>query len=394
MAVEAISQEVFRARLDRLREELAARGGEAAVITSPRAIAWLTGYFALPTERPFALVVPRSGGAVAFVPGVEWDAASQVPTIEEVWRYYEYPGPVPPLSYLARRLGKLGLKRVIADAPGWGRRWGYQGPSLAELLPQVEIVVDPDLVERNWRGKSPEEIELLRVSGEWADRAHRMLQEALRPGVRELSLSLSLTARASQVFLEAMGEGYGGFSRGAAPVHVGFVSGERTALPHAMSRDRELKRGDVIVTGVAVYLWGYSVELERTLILGPPTPKQARYFSAMVEAQEAGLSACGPGVPLREVDRRVREVLLKRGLGKFLRHHTGHHLGWEGHEPPYIDAFSAGEMRPGQVFSIEPGVYIPGLGGFRHSDTVLITEEGTKLLTHYPRDLKSLALEV
>lgn len=160
-----------------------------------------------------------------------------------------------------------------------------------------------------------------------------------------------------------------------------------------MSQDRKLEVGDVIITGVAVQVWGYSVELERTLILGEPTSEQARHFSAMLKAQEAGLSACGPGVPLREVDRRVRQVLLAEGLGRSLRHHTGHHLGWEGHEPPYIDAFAAGEMRPGQVFSIEPGVYVPGLGGFRHLDTVLITEDGAELLTRYPRDLGSLTVE-
>ena len=393
MAVKGLKQEVFRARLTRLRDHLSTERAEAAVIFSPRAIAWLSGYFALPTERPFALVVPRRGGPFAFVPGVEWDAATSCPVIEEVWRYYEYPGPVPPLSYLAHRLGKLGLKSLIVDAPGWGHRWGYQGPGLAELLPKVEIRVDPKLVARNWRRKSPEEIELLRISGEWADRAHRMLQAALRPGARELTLSLSVTARASAEFMREMEEGYGGFSRGAAPVQVGFISGERTALPHAMSRDRRLKRGDVIITGVAVYVWGYSVELERTLILGKPTPEQARYFAAMLRAQQEGLSTCGPGVPLREVDRRVRKVLLAEGLGRYLRHHTGHHLGWEGHEPPYIDAFAAGEMRPGQVFSLEPGVYIPGRGGFRHSDTILITAAGAELLTHYPRDLSSLTVE-
>ena len=391
--MEALAQEVFRARIESLQGDLASRGADGAVLFSPRAIAWLAGYFTLPTERPLALLVPQVGDPCAFVPGVEWDAASGVPTIGEVWRYFEYPGPVPPLSYLAQRLKGLGLKRLIADAPGWGRRYGYEGPRLSELLPGTVVEIDPALVERNWQVKFPEEIELLRVSAEWADRAHRLLQEAIRPGEQELSLSIQVSAQVSQEFLAAMGEGYGGFLRGGTPVSAGIISGARSALPHAMSRDRTLQAGDVLISGVEVKVFGYSVELERTLILGKPTPEQTRFFSAMQRAQEAGLSACGPGVPLREVDRRVRGVLLAEGLGRYLRHHTGHHLGWEGHEPPYIDAFAQGEMRPGQVFSIEPGVYVPGLGGFRHSDTVLITEDGAEVLTRYPRDLRSLTVE-
>lgn len=392
MAVEGLSPHVFSARLRRLRARVTRGGFDAAVITSPRGVAWLTGYFSLATERPSALIVPRRGPVAAFVPGVEWDAAARQELIDEVWRYHEYPGPVPPLAYLAARLRGRGYVKIVADAPGWGRRWGYRGPSLGEL--GLSVRVDPELVEGEWRTKSPEEIRLLRLSATWADRAHGLLQRALAPGQRELSLALSLTARASAEFMGEMGEGYGGFSRGAPPVHVGFISGERTALPHAMSEDRRLQRGDLVITGVAVYVWGYSVELERTLILGKPTPEQERYFSAMVRAQEAGLSACGPGVPLAEVDRRVRGVLLEEGLGRYFRHHTGHHLGWEGHEPPFIDAFSRGTMRPGQVFSIEPGVYVPGLGGFRHSDTVLITDQGAEILTRYPRDLESLTVEV
>lgn len=391
--MEALAEAVFHKRIERLRTKLDKRKVHGAVLFSPNTIAWLSGYFFIPTERPVALVVTRKGEVAAFVPGVEWEAACQASLVEEVWRYFEYPGPVSPLTYLANRLHKLGMRKIVADAPGWGRRYGYQGPTLAELLPQTEIIVDPDLVEGCWRVKSPEEIELLRVSATWADRAHSLLQAALRPGEREFSLSIRVSAQASQAFLREMGEDYGGFLRGGTPVEIGIISGPRTAFPHAMSRDRALERGDVIVSGVGVQVYGYSVELERTLLLGEPTPEQVRYFSAMLAAQEEGLSACGPGVPLREVDRRVRKVLLSQGLGRYLRHHTGHHLGWAGHEPPYIDAFAQGEMEPGQVFSIEPGVYVPGLGGFRHSDTVLITECGAEVLTRYPRDLASLVVE-
>jgi Xaa-Pro aminopeptidase len=186
--------------------------------------------------------------------------------------------------------------------------------------------------------------------------------------------------------------GYGGHLRGGLPAHVGLISGERTALPHAMSQNREIQPGDLLITGAAADCWGYTSELERTMVVGKPTAEQRRYFSIMLEAQTIGIERSGPGVPLAEVDRAVHDFLVKQGMERFLRHHTGHHLGFAPHEPPFIDRNSGGEMRPGQVFSIEPGIYVPGHGGYRHSDTILITDDGVEVLTDYPRELERLTV--
>ena len=128
------------------------------------------------------------------------------------------------------------------------------------------------------------------------------------------------------------------------------------------------------------------------MIVGSPTAKQRKYFEIMLEAQDAALEAFKPGARCREVDMAANRVLRARGCRPFIRHHTGHGLGLEEHEPPWLDIGDRTVMRPGMVFSCEPGVYIPGLGGFRHSDTVLIKKDGAEILTRYPRDIESLTI--
>ena len=146
------------------------------------------------------------------------------------------------------------------------------------------------------------------------------------------------------------------------------------------------------MTGATGFIGGYASELERTFIVGAPTPDQHKYFEIMLEAQTAAIEACGPGVHIARVDQASFDVFEKHGVSELAQHHTGHHLGFEAHEPPYIDRNTPGEMEPGQVYSIEPGIYVPGEAGYRHSDTILITEDGVEMITFYPRDLKSMII--
>ncbi len=381
-----ITEEEYRQRIERVRERLDERGADRLVLFGAKRIAWLTGYHLLATERPLALVMDKKR-LVAFVPRLELEGARACHLIDEVHCYFEYPGEEPPLKRLTSLL--RGAKRIIADSDGYPGIWGYEGPKLSELV-QAEVRVEPKLVDELWLVKSPAEIELIRESAKWGALAHRKLQGLVRAGLSELELGLWASYEASKEMLAALGPEYGGHLRGGFPAEAGLISGERTALPHAMSWNRKIQSGDLLITGASADVWGYTSELERTMIVGEPTAEQRRYFSIMLEAQQIALERSGPGVPLAEVDRAVHSFFVKRGMEPYLRHHTGHHLGFAPHEPPFIDQNSKGEMEPGQVFSIEPGIYIPGHGGYRHSDTILITEDGVEILTDYPRDLESL----
>ncbi|NHJ41281.1 MAG: M24 family metallopeptidase [Asgard group archaeon] len=126
--------------------------------------------------------------------------------------------------------------------------------------------------------------------------------------------------------------------------------------------------------------------------MGEPTSKQEKYFNIMLKAQTAALDAFGPNVKNADVDQAARKVFKDEGVWEYVQHHTGHAIGLEGHERPFLDIGSKIIMKPGMVFTVEPGIYLHGFAGFRHSDTVVITEDGSEMITYYPRDLESLII--
>jgi Xaa-Pro aminopeptidase len=244
--------------------------------------------------------------------------------------------------------------------------------------------------------KSEEEIALIRESAKWANLAHTLLQEYTAPNTWDFDVAAAASHEASTVMKKTLGPDYEPQRWGRSPasaVYRGQV-GEMSAIPHSIATKRLMREGDVLVTGAGADVGGYSCELERTMFLGEPTPKQRKYFETMLKAQDEAFKAFKPGVKCSIVDEAATRIFRKAGLSKFLRHHTGHGLGLEGHEPPWLDVGNNAPLKPGMVLSCEPGIYEAGFGGFRHSDTVLITEDGAEVITYYPRDIESLTIPV
>jgi Xaa-Pro dipeptidase len=148
----------------------------------------------------------------------------------------------------------------------------------------------------------------------------------------------------------------------------------------------------VLIAGADAVMWSYHSELERTMILGTPSEDQRYFFEHMKAAQEVAFKALRPGAKCSEVDLAVRSYYETHDLMPCWRHHTGHSIGLRYHEGPFLDSGDHTVLQPGMVFTVEPGFYVEGLGGFRHSDTVAITERGMELITYYPRDLASLTI--
>ena len=170
--------------------------------------------------------------------------------------------------------------------------------------------------------------------------------------------------------------------------------GRNAAIPHTFAGNIVFEPGDVLVTEATAPLWGYHSELERTMVIGPPSDEQKRMFEHMVALQDLALETIRPGVHCAQVDERVRAYYDRYDLWDNWRHHVGHAIGLRYHEGPFLDRGDPTEIRPGMVFTVEPGLYAPSLGGFRHSDTIAVNGDGIEWLTYYPRDLESLTLPV
>ncbi len=394
----SISEKEYEKRIEKVKGELTKRELDALYLTSGTSFLYLTGYSYIQTERPAALILPLEGEITFMGPHLEKDHIPLKTTlIKSIKTYPDYPGEKHPIDHFATFLKELGLerKKIGIDNPaGAAGIWGYKGPKIAEKLPKAKFVEAKDIVEDMRIIKSEEEIELLRESAKWANLAHTLLQEYTEPGLWDVDIALTASYEASMIMKKTLGPEYEQCKRGLCPASAGFRGqvGSMSAIPHSLSTRRTIREGDVVVTGAGADIGGYSSELERTMIIGEPTKKQRRYFEVMLKAQGEALASFKPGAKCSDVDKAARRVIRKAGYEELIRHHTGHGLGLEGHEPPWLDIGDETVMKPGMVFSCEPGIYEPGYAGFRHSDTVVITEDGAEVITYYPRDLDSLTI--
>jgi Xaa-Pro dipeptidase len=320
----------------------------------------------------------------------------QTHLVPQVFTYLDYPGLTHPIDQFAGWMKELGLDKakILADNPrGATGASGYQGPSLAEKLPDASL---ESLGRFFWDLrliKSEEEVALMRESAKWGNLAHTYLQEYTAPGLWDAEVSLMASLEATSIMKKSLGPDFELFKGGRA-ASAGFRGqvGWKSAMPHCVSINRVIHEGDVLVTGAGASMGGYGSELERTMIVGEPTDRQRKYFDVMVKAQDASIGMLKPGNTCADVDKASRRVVIDAGYESLLRHHTGHGIGLQGHEPPFLDIGNDEVLRPGMAVTIEPGIYDLGYAGFRHSDTAVITEDGCELITYYPRDIDSLTI--
>jgi Xaa-Pro dipeptidase len=389
-----ITRAEFEARAERLLDHLRAERLAGVVLFDGYHILYYTGFAFIPTERPIAFLMNSRGEKAMFVPRLEVEHARVMTGIERVESYVEYPFDPHPMTLLARALVSLGIRgRIGADADGYPWILGYRGPALSEVG-SGDVVGVAAFVEDQMMVKSRAEIALIHESVKWGNLAHRLLQTYTRVGATETEVSMRATQEATLAMLATLGPLYRAqcwFAEGPGAGYRGQI-GRSSAIPHALSGNITFQRGDVLVTGAGAPMWGYHSELERTMIVGPPSDRQRVLFDHMVGAQDAAFAALGPGRRCADVDRAVRAYYEKHDLMRYWKHHTGHAIGLRYHEGPFLDLGDSTEILPGMVFTVEPGLYDPDLGGFRHSDTVVIGEAGLEILTYYPRDLESLTL--
>ena len=391
-AVPSISQAEYALRRECVAAGMGAAGLDAVCVFYPARVAYLTGFHHIPTERPIALVIGSSGQSSLVVPAVEKEHAESATAVDQVRIYFEYPGAEHPMDTVADVISEMGVRaeRTGADHDGYVPYWGYRGPRLSDLT-GVEPLDAELIIESLRRVKSAAELECIQLACDWAVRGHRRMQDAITVGKTEMEC---YTPPATETLFEMVREMPGWRPKGLDDTGMVamFVGGRSTAMPHGFVKGHGIQPGDVLVSGAGSNIDGYRSELERTMIVGEPTPEQRKAFDAMLALQSRAIEVMAPGVPAAEVELAVVQVAEDLGVVGNLRHHVGHSIGLEGHEAPFLDRGDDAVLEPGMVFTVEPGVYIKDLGGFRHSDTVVITEHGRRVMTDYPRELKDLVI--
>jgi Xaa-Pro dipeptidase len=389
-----IREAEYRERTAALARHAREEGLEGVVLFDPTYVLYYVGFAFVPTERPMAFALNADSEGGMLVPRLEREHAQANALVQHVADYPEYPGATHPSDALRSLLGELGLtSRFGADNDGYPWILGYRGPSLTDLLGVTPVKVTA-FVEDQMAIKSAGEIELIRESAQWGNLAHVLLQRYTKPGLTEVEVSQRATNEATLAMLDAIGPIYRAqnpFFEGASAGYRGQI-GRNAAIPHSLTANITFRAGDVLVTGASAPVWGYLSELERTMVIGDPTTEQRAMFDHMVALQDIAFEAIKPGAKCSDVDRAVRAYYDEQGLWDYWKHHVGHCIGLRYHEGPFLDIGDETEIKPGMVFTVEPGLYAAKLGGFRHSDTVAVTDDGIEFLTYYPRDLESLTL--
>jgi Xaa-Pro aminopeptidase len=391
-----ISAAEYSSRAGKLLEYIQANKLAGVVIFDNFYILYLTGFAFIPTERPIAFLMNSRGDRSLYVPRLEFEHADSNAVVDRVEYYPEYPFKPHPMVKLKEILVDMGIQgKFGADNDGYPWLLGYRGPSLSELIGDQFIRI-ASFLEDMMRIKSPAEIMLVRESVKWGHLAHTLLQRYTQVGASETEVSQQASMEATLTMLDTIGPIYRAMSPFSAGAEAGFRGqiGRNAAIPHSLSSNIRFQPGDVLVSGANAPVWGYNSELERTMILGKASAEQRKFFSHMMNLQETAFSALRPGVRCSEVDLKVRAYYEENQLMPYWKHHVGHAIGLRYHEGPFLDLGDETEIQPGMIFTIEPGLYVPELGGFRHSDTVLIKDDGIEILTYYPRDLESLTIPI
>ncbi|MEC3979353.1 M24 family metallopeptidase [Amycolatopsis sp. H20-H5] len=360
----------LRARLDRARAAAAAADTDALLIAPGSDLRYLIGQAGGSFERLTTLVIPAEGTPALVVPKLEAPGYADVPADELGIEVLTWVDGEDPYRLVADRLGKPG-RVAVSDVTA-----ALHVLSLRDALGDAEQTLAGPVVRELRMRKDAAEIDALRQAGAAIDRVHARIGEWLRPGRTEAEVGADITAAIVE-------EGH---------THADFVivgSGPNGASPHHDVSARVIERGDVVVVDIGGPIAeGYNSDSTRTYAVGEPRDADvAETYAVLQRAQRAAVEHVRPGVTAESVDAAAREVIAEAGFGEYFIHRTGHGIGLDVHEEPYIIAGNTLTLEPGMAFSVEPGIYQPNRWGARIEDIVVVTSTGVESFNNQPHEL-------
>ena len=348
-------------RLKRLRTHLQAAGVDGLLITSDINRRYISGFTG---SSGFVLITMKDAYLFS-----DFRYRTQAPMQAPAFTFIEHgANPIASIKQVAKQLNVLKLA-IEAHKLSVVQYEKYK----AELT-GIELVKSGEWIEQLRMVKDSSELAIMREAAQLADRTFIHMLDVLKPGITELEAALEL-----EFFMRKNGASSTSFE-------TIIASGERSALPHGVASDRVLRKDEFVKLDFGAYYDGYCSDITRTVMLGTPTAKHREIYDIVLKAQLATLEGIRPGMTGKEADAIARDIIKAHGYGDHFGHGTGHALGMEIHESPRLSVTGDIVLEPGMTVTVEPGIYIPGFGGVRIEDDVVITDSGVEILTQATKD--------
>lgn len=365
-------------KISQLQEALIQKGLDAAYISDPMTIGYLTGFNEDPIERVMALLVFPDSEPFLFTPALEVEAAKATGWDHPVYGYLDHED--------AYAMIADHVKAIVAHPIKWGIEQShltvFRLLALQKQFPDAKFDTDLTPTIQHLRLiKSDDEIAKLHEAGKWAD---FMLEE----GFKNLKLGRTEQEVAANLEYELKKHGV---------MHTSFdtlvQAGAHAANPHGATSQNKIENNELVLFDLGCVVDGYCSDVSRTVAVGTLNEKQADIYKVCLEAQLSAQAAVKPGITAEELDKVARDVITKAGYGEYFIHRLGHGLGMSDHEFPSIMEGNDLVIQPGMCFSLEPGIYIPGVAGVRIEDCVHVTEDGCEPFTHTTKELQTFKLD-
>lgn len=363
-----------QSRFDKLNAALQTSALDAVILNPGPTLTHLTDLRFHLMERPVVLMFAKDQEPAIVLPELELQKVASLPYKLQVFTYPENPAEWEPSFRKAAQ--SLGLD---------GKRIGVEPRQLRLLefryvkagAPEADYPDASEVLSTLRLRKDQTEIQAMR-------RAVKIAQGALEATIPLIKMGMTEKELAAELVMQLLKNG----SDSELPFAPIVSSGPNAANPHASPSERKLQAGDLLVIDWGATYDGYISDLTRTFAVGEVEEEYSKIHKIVQEANAAGRAAASPGVPCANVDKAAREVIEKSGYGEYFTHRTGHGIGMEGHEEPYMRGDNMQLLEPGMAFTVEPGIYLPGRNGVRVEDNVVITEMGADVLSDMPREIR------
>ncbi|MBY9080904.1 aminopeptidase P family protein [Paenibacillus sp. HN-1] len=353
--------------LKHLEREIAAEGMDALLVTDPKHVYYLTGFASNPHERFLGLLLERGEEPVLIVPALDAESARAASSVQTIVTHTDTDNPYKLLNQqLKGKPGKLGIEKEQMSLARF--------ELLAEEVPAASVADIGPILRRMRAIKSPAEIDRMVHAAELVEEVLRQGLTRVKEGVSEIELVAEL-----DYLMKKLGASGPSFD-------TMVLSGPNTALPHGVPGSRKIVPGDLVMFDLGVFANSYASDITRTFAFGAePGAELKTIYETVLAANEAGIAAAKAGASYGSVDQAARAVIEEAGYGEYFVHRVGHGLGMDTHEYPSLHGLNEDIMEAGNVFTVEPGIYVPGLGGVRIEDDILVTGTGARTLTSFPK---------